>query len=471
LTNTDYLSQENILAIARKYAPHVVDVSVSEKEGFTAIHLKWKDFHIIDDVSQVIVENNQLSNSDSSGVTCEDELSDKIKSIITQFGKDECDSLMTAFGLNEFYNHQFEDKNVLYKVKYNHERIIGQVKRTRNIGFHYYDQVKISIPFFSYFWNNLLLKNITHKNANGLFDLSLSVCKKFEQVFFNYDMISDIIKNSKNIENPATFFGFYNHFTQFVSTVKTIGDNLAWILKIYLDLDIHYKQLDLSKSKFQAKITNPFNELFALGYMKHLDKLGNLRDIIQHRTMIRTMRAIIIETGEKKIVVPKDPETLFDESVRVNSTSETDNLTELLDDPMGIILNGYYETVTLPTYNYLKQYDDVLVFCERHLNGIIEMTNFLFKKLIIDKMGKYLGQITNYDAENLLADVTVVDELKIDENIIFDGPHTSIIQTNKSMKFEGNDVKAFSTGKLQIETKELVRRGDRIYKILKAFEL
>jgi hypothetical protein len=183
------------------------------------------------------------------------------------------------------------------------------------------------------------------------------------------------------------------------------------------------------------------------------------------------MRAVIIESGEKKIVVPKNPETLFDDLLRVNSRSKADNLTELLNDPMGIVLNGYYETVTLPTYNYLKEYDDVSVFCERHLNGIIELTNFLFKRLIVDKMCKYLGHITNYDAQHLLADATVVDELRINDNLIIDGSHTSIIQTNKSMKFEGKSIETFSAGELQIETKQPVRRGDKIYRILKPFEI
>ena len=102
----------------------------------------------------------------------------------------------------------------------------------RNVGFYYYDQVKVSIPYFYYFWVNLLLNRVKHNKNSGLFDLSLSVCKRFEQVYFTYDLICDIIKNAKNIENPGTFFDFYYHFTQFISLIKSIGDNLAWILNL-----------------------------------------------------------------------------------------------------------------------------------------------------------------------------------------------------------------------------------------------
>ena len=64
--------------------------------------------------------------------------------------------------------------------------------------------------------------------------------ERIKQLFFTYSIIEDIIKEAKQYGNPNTFFVFFYHFSYFVSLVKTIGDNLAWMLKFYLDLNINH---------------------------------------------------------------------------------------------------------------------------------------------------------------------------------------------------------------------------------------
>jgi hypothetical protein len=322
----------------------------------------------------------------------------------------------------------------------------------------------MSVPFLYYFWIGLLLKDIKPNKLNGLSDISLSLCKKFEQVFFTYDLIHDIINTSKNIENPGTFFAIYNQFTQFVPLIKSIGDNLAWALNLYQNLNLNYKSIDLLGIKFKASIKRPYDDLYEFDYIRHFISLKNLRDIIQHRAILRSMRAIIIESQEKKIVIPKNPEVLFDESLKVTSTSSNE-FTQLYDDPVGMILDGYYETVTLPFYTYLKDYDDIFVFCDRHLKGILQLTNFIFKKIIIDEMGEKIGEVKNYNHEEGMAEVKTKGPLKIGDKLLIDGRYTSVIQTNKLMKLNGNNVKKHMKGDISIKAVEALRKGDILYMI------
>jgi hypothetical protein len=91
--------------------------------------------------------------------------------------------------------------------------------------------------------------------------------------------------------------------------------------------------------------------------------------------------------------------------------------------------------------------------------------------LIIDKMCKFVGQVASYNTENLMAEVSIEEEVKVGDNLIVDGHYTSIIQSNKLMEFEGVSVKECSTGRIHIKVSKPVRRGDKIYRIQKPYEI
>jgi hypothetical protein len=249
-------------------------------------------------------------------------IKNKVKEAILEFGKNECDSLIDKFNLLETYKEQFKDKNVIYKIERDYVRKINGTTVTKNLSFYYYDEVKVTIPHLYHLWIMLIQKKFRHVNIEGIFDITNSIIEHFKQLFFTYNIIKNILKQAKHFGNPDTFFVFYYHFTYFISLIKTIGDNVAWILKLYLNLNLSSpSKIGLTNNDFKNILVNTkhFHELiYSKKYYENYKQLVGFRDVIQHRHIIKSMR-VLLPNHENKILIPKDPEMFIPNSLRINN--------------------------------------------------------------------------------------------------------------------------------------------------------
>jgi hypothetical protein len=247
---TDIKSE--ISRFAKLIAPDVVRTKIVQCDRVLSLRLKWKNYPRTVESHHTIWGNYATENLEYNDYHLVTEVVRKeTDGAISKFGKDECDFLIDKFGLYEVYKDAFEDKNIMYKVKHDYDRKIGRTIVTKNLSFYHFDEIKISLPHLYYFWILLLKKRFNHDNFEGIFDITYSIMERLKQLFFTYNIIEDTIKGAKHYGNPDTVFVFFYHFSYFVSLVKTIGDNLAWLLKLYLGLNLRYDNLDISTDKFK----------------------------------------------------------------------------------------------------------------------------------------------------------------------------------------------------------------------------
>ena len=394
----------------------------------------------------------------------------EVRKVVLKFGKDQCDFLIERFGLSEVYKQTYEDKNIMYKVKHDYLRKLDDKRSViRNLSFYYYDEIKVSLPNLYYFWILLLTKKFSHSNFEGIFDITYSIMERIKQLFFTYSIIEDIIKGAKHYGNPDTFFVFFYHFSYFVSLVKTIGDNLAWMLKFYLDLNINHLSIDLSSDKFKAYLTpktHYFDLVYSKNYYEEYKKLSDLRDIIQHRHIIRDIRAIT-KDKQNKILIPKDPEGFISKSLKLNKNRNNNQRILLTEDTSSAILDGLNEYYFLSESESLNDYEDPLVFCQRHTKGISLVIDGIFSRIVNETTRIFVGEVTYFYPKNNVAVINVSNELRIGDQILIEGKNTSLQQQNMSMEIEHNNVEKCEKGLAGIKVNGRVKPGDKIYKITK----
>ena len=463
--------KSEVSKFAKSVAPDIVRLKVIEKDNIVSLLLKWKYFPRTIESSHLICRSY---NSDQElPETIANQIRSEVKKAILNFGKQESDFLISKFGLSEVYEDAYKDKNVMYKVKRDHIRKIGRVNVEKNLSFYYFDEIKISLPHLYYFWILLLRKRFNHDNLGAIFDITHSIIERIKQLFFTYNVIQDTIKGAYHFGNPDTAFVFFYHFGYFVSLVKTIGDNLAWLLKLYLRLNISYYDVDINADRFSFNLKSRlryYDIIYSNDYYEEFKKLTMLRDIFQHRHIIRDIRGLKITNGQNKIVIPKNPEQYISEilKLKVNVSSSQGPAAKLISEDIdSAIRYGLHEYFVLSDNELLNDYEDPLILCRRHIDGISLLTDKIFNGITNETTRTLVGEVAKFYPKNSVAVVNVSNELKIADEILIEGATTSLQQQNTSMEIDYNKVEKCDNGLVGIKVNAKVRAKDKVYKIKK----
>ena len=145
-----------------------------------SLHLIWKDFSRTIDSAHIIWGNFTNEKLDQEVYDfIKNDIKKEVRKVILKFGKDQCDFLIERFGLYEVYKQTYEEKNIIYKVKQDYLRKVDDKRSViRNLSFHYYDEIKVSLPNLYYFWILLLTKKFSHSNFEGIFDITYSIMER-----------------------------------------------------------------------------------------------------------------------------------------------------------------------------------------------------------------------------------------------------------------------------------------------------
>jgi hypothetical protein len=299
-----------------------------------------------------------------------------------------------------------------------------------------------------------------------------SIMVHLEQLLFTLDVIIDTFTNAKHYGNPDTFFVFYYHFTAFISLAKTIGDNLVWILTLYLSLNIKHTNRDLTSNKFKEALKNRsrffYNLLYSNNYFAEFEKLCKLRDVIQHRHVIRAMRVVTI-MGENKILIPKNPEYLISQDLRIINNPQPDTVI-LAENVESTIRQGLHEYLRVDD-GTLNDFEEPMMYCNKHREGITAIIESCANQIVNEITRKFIAKVIGFYPRKMVAVIEVIAELKVGDWIQIERKDSSFQQEITSMEIDHQQFQRCDKGLAAIKVDQKVKNDDKIFAVRKMDEI
>lgn len=453
-----------------KLCPDMIHAKIQINANLLVLGLKMKYFPKLTERIIIIHDFDTTVSKNDLVIEC---IKENIKKAILSFGKDQCNTLIDEFDLHSFYKARYEDTNILYKIRKKYERKINRGTVTKNLSFYLYDEIKVSFIHLFYFWIQLVKMKIDHTNYDEIMDMTYSIIEHIKQLFFVFHRIEDIIREALHLGNPDVFFLLYHYLGSFISLAKTVSDNLAWILVLYLELNLDYRFIDLFGNKLSNFIKiqdrHLFNIIYKRGYFEEYKKLVTYRDIIQHRHIIKSMRVVRIEDHQNLILLPKDPEKFLSSQLRAGkgSSNESESQYKIAENVNSIIRFGLHEYNYISNSNILKDYISPMQFCNFHIHEISVMLNEAFERITDCVARKLVAKVTKFYSRILVAEMYVNTKLEIGDEILIEGKTTSFKQRVQSIELNHKRVRNIDKGLCALVVNQIVRKNDKVYLITK----
>jgi hypothetical protein len=292
----------------------MINVEVEEEEKFFRITLK-----LAQQLSPSIERSDAISKITDTGEKNRqferdtgDNQRKEIEHAIKGFGTDLVDSLIQKLNLEQHYKNKYADTdtNVLYKVKKFYRTKSGNVNYGQELFIYQAQKLRELIPAYKPLLAMILHKETQHENEEDMEEFMHAIADRFNQLLFAYDIISDILGTGETDPNVEFVFNF--HLWHFISLVKSLGDNLAWISKLYLRLEFEDRDIDLLRNHFRNKLKNANSRIASLIYddpqFSKFETLKEYRDILQHRHKIHTCKVMNgYPPTHAKIMIPANP--------------------------------------------------------------------------------------------------------------------------------------------------------------------
>ena len=193
------------------------------------------------------------------------------------------------------------------------------------------------------------------------------------------------------------------HFYYFITLIRALGDNLAWILNYYckMNLESDPKNIDVARTKFKDALKRERTEIFVKicqgsGYESYC-QLRDFRDIVVHRHALHVAPVFFVKSPELppeikalKVMVPTEPTTgvLADQLDQSRKTKSSIRKVER-EAKDSIAKYGLFQAVySLMSEEELRktqEYEDIESFCQKHfdyvLNAYNETINMIVKEI------------------------------------------------------------------------------------------
>jgi hypothetical protein len=401
-------SKDEILKIAEELASDMINVEVEEKEQFFRIKLKWAQplsptierSHAIFKIKYTGEKNEQFETK------IRDNQHKDIEQAIKGFGTDLINSLIQKLNLEQHYKNKYADTdtNVLYKVKKFYETKSGNANYERELFMYQAQKLRELIPAYEPLLGMILDKETQHENEEGMEEFMHAIADRFNQLLFAYDMISGILGTGETDPNVEFVFNF--HLWHFISLVKSLGDNLAWMLKLYLKLEFEDRDIDLLRDHFRNTLKNANSRMASLIYddpqFSKFETLNEYRDILQHRHKIHTRKVMSgYPPKHTKIVIPANPESLVRgknvrrskaiESTRVKSDALINNRSEEYHDSSNDEPTSHIQVNRLEVPSDERDSIDPLEFCKEKIDFISNVYKKVLDRIRIELLKKSIS--------------------------------------------------------------------------------
>lgn len=456
-------SKEELINFAKEHLPSFIDVDVEEHEDFFILSLKWKtDFWTRHGIHRTEYPDN-TKNEEDLLTRIRARTEKELLGAIRDFGVTRIEELKSSFSLEDFYKEKYRDKNVIYKVK---KWCQLEPHFTTNLGAYYDEKANEIMPRFKPLWEAFINETVKHDNAQEIIDYLHGAAERTKQLIFASDRIRDVIT-----ENPAdndTKFIINFYIFHFISLVKSLGDNLAWLVKLYCNICLDEKKIDLSFKSFEdcllAENKRFFNCIYGNQHFAEFRGIKMFRDIIHHKHALHVETVVIGINGPQKVMIAIDPKSgLIIDGKRymeriVPKRAEA-------SDKKSIAKYGLKKLTIWVGSPDQMPWEDPLVFCQKKIDLMIGLYNSSCQRILLELSRKPIGKVRNYLPKIGVAIVELNDEIHTNDKILIEGTTTSFAQDVLSIEINNKKVEmAKPSQTIGLKISEKARKGDAVFK-------
>lgn len=373
------LSREEVLELAKSVAPQGVTVDVHESDEFFSLQLGL-NFGVGSArcaIPRITYHKTNSKDQEDILQTIRETTKDRMSREIKRY----CESFFGMVVKNSEFEDRLKRDDEIYSVNHHYE-IQEALNFTHRYNLDYYYSIKAhaDIPRHDTLWQRLVRDQFEHQYAQELFEYMHGALERYKHALFAKDIIAELLGES--VDNDIVFLVNF-HFYYFITVIKALGDNLAWVLNYFYKLGLQSSphKIDLTKTSFQEKLKAAKESLYkkiCQGplYEKYR-RLRDFRDIVIHRHALHVVTVQFGKEGPKKIMVPIDPSTgtMFDWSAEktgryVASSKES------------MAKYGLKQMVILLSQEGESRYDDLTEFCTTHLRYIATAYEQALKEIL-----------------------------------------------------------------------------------------
>lgn len=176
---------------------------------------------------------------------------------------------------------------------------------------YYYEQATKIMPSFKQLWEAMVLETVKHENGKEIIDYLHGALERTKQLIYARDRLQDITTGNPPDNDTEFTINFY--IFHFISLVKSLGDNLAWIMKIYCRMHLNEKKTDLTFRSFKECLMAENKRLWHCIYdnphFADFTKIKTFRDIIHHKHALHVGLVQLGVNGPKRVMIAIDPKS------------------------------------------------------------------------------------------------------------------------------------------------------------------
>jgi len=457
-------NKEEVIDLAKKHLPSFIDVEVEEHEDSFVFILRWKpDIWVKHGIHKTGYPDNTKNETDllrRIRARTEKEVLETIR----DFGVDRIEELKSSFGLEDFYKEKYRDKNVVYKVK---KMLEIRPNFSTNLEAYYYANASAIMPSFKPLWEAMVLETAKHDNAQEIVDYLHGALERTKQLIYARDRMRDIIAENppdNDIEFTINFYIFH-----FISLVKSLGDNLAWIAKLYCKIPLDEKKTDLAFESFENYLMAENKRLFHCIYdnpnFGDFRRIKTFRDVIHHKHALHVQTVELGFNGPKKVMIAVDPKS----GLIIDGKRYMEKLAPKraeASDKKSIAEYGLKTLVVWIGRADEMPWEDPLVFCQKFIVLMGQLCNSTFERILVELGRKPLGKVTDYLPKIGVVIMTVTDEIHTNDRLLIEGTTTSFIQNALSIEIDNTKVgMAKEDQTIGLKVNEKARKGDSVFKL------
>jgi hypothetical protein len=361
-----------------------------------------------------------------------------------------------------------DDTNVLYKVENFHEEKLGNATHKKDLFLYWREKFLELIPSYQPLFGMILHHKTQHENEDDMEEFMHAIAERFEQVLFAYDIINRILSTGR--ADPWVEFVLNFHLSHFISLVKTLGDNLAWMLTLYLKFQLDDRDIDLLRKHFKNKLKGTSPRMVSLIHddpkFNKFESLNEYRIILQHKQKIHMHKKLASTRQEAAgFVIPVNREAL----VRGKNICRRKGMLPkvLWDMTMNARHNRRIRFRKLEVSSDELEGIDLLEFCNEHLGIISTMYKKVFSRIIIELLKKEnTGEVTKYYEQQQVAILKLSGEVKNGDKILIEGLTTPFIQKVTSMEINHAKVVSARDCEIGIKLDKKAKKKDKVFKFI-----
>ena len=426
--------------------------------------MKWKpDFWAKHAIHKIGYPDN-IENEESLLNRIRADKEKEVLKAILDFGVTRIEEVKSSFGLEDFYKEKYRDKNVLYKVKKMLE--IEPNYRTNLEAYYHANAIKM-MPFFKPLWEAIVLETVKHDNAQEIIDYLHGALERTKQLIYSRDRMQDIITD--NPPNNDTEFVINFYIFHFISLVKSLGDNLAWIVKLYSKISLDEKKTDLTFRSFEnclmAKNKRLFHCIYGNPNFEDFRRIKTFRDVIHHKHALHVEKVKLGFNGQEKVMIAVDPQSgLIIDGIRYMEklapkraeASDRESIAKYGLKKLNVWIGRADE----------MPWQDLLVFCQKFIVLMSALYNSTCQRILLELSRKPLGKVINYLPKIGVAIITLIDEIHANDKILIEGFTTSFVQDASSIEIDNVKVEMAKIGQtIGLRLNEKARKGDVVFKL------